>query len=74
MHGCSREDLARRPVRSGAESFLAGTASCRIEVAEVDAPFDELHPAGCPRGVARRRRGNGLRQREFTTLASTATC
>ena len=32
-----RADLAARPVVSGAESFLAGTASCRIEVADVDA-------------------------------------
>ena len=31
-----RADLAERPVRSGAESFLAGTASCRIEVAGAD--------------------------------------
>lgn len=27
-----RPDLVSRPVSSGAESFLAGTASCRIEV------------------------------------------
>jgi catechol 2,3-dioxygenase-like lactoylglutathione lyase family enzyme len=27
-----RADLAERPVRSGAESFLAGTASCRLQV------------------------------------------
>ena len=27
-----RADLAERPVRSGAESFLAGTASCRLGV------------------------------------------
>ena len=27
-----RSDLAQRPVRSGAESFLAGTASCRLQV------------------------------------------
>jgi catechol 2,3-dioxygenase-like lactoylglutathione lyase family enzyme len=38
----SREDLATRPISSGAESFLAGTASCRIEVADVDALFEEL--------------------------------
>jgi catechol 2,3-dioxygenase-like lactoylglutathione lyase family enzyme len=38
----SRDDLARRPVCSGAETFLAGTASCRIEVAEVDGLFSEL--------------------------------
>lgn len=40
-----------RPVQSGAESFLAGTASCRIEVEGVDALWAEcsasglLHPA-----------------------------
>ena len=33
----SREDLDRQPICSGAESFLAGTASCRIEVSDVDA-------------------------------------
>ena len=31
-----RTDLADRPVRSGAESFLAGTASCRVEVAATE--------------------------------------
>ena len=36
------QDLVRHPVCSGAESFLAGTASCRIEVGEVDALFAEL--------------------------------
>ena len=30
------------PVRSGAESFIAGTASCRIETADLDALFEEL--------------------------------
>jgi hypothetical protein len=34
-----RDDLADRPVRSGAESFLSWTASCRIEVADVDALY-----------------------------------
>ena len=41
----TRGDLTERPVRSGAESFLAGTASCRIEVTDVpalDALFAEL--------------------------------
>jgi hypothetical protein len=38
----SRENLAERPIGSGAESFLAGTASCRIELADVDALFEEL--------------------------------
>ena len=31
-----------RPICSGAESFIAGTASCRILVAGVDELFDEL--------------------------------
>jgi hypothetical protein len=31
-----------RPVRSGAESFLAGTASCRIRVDDLDALWAEL--------------------------------
>jgi catechol 2,3-dioxygenase-like lactoylglutathione lyase family enzyme len=41
--------LAERPVRSGAESFLAGTASCRIQVgdaAALDGLYDELGRAG----------------------------
>ena len=39
-----------RPVQSGAESFIAGTASCRIAADDVDALYDEyrrsdvLHP------------------------------
>jgi hypothetical protein len=39
--------LEHSPVRSGAESFLAGTASCRIEVdrsTAVDRLFAELQP------------------------------
>jgi catechol 2,3-dioxygenase-like lactoylglutathione lyase family enzyme len=35
-------DLGERPVRSGAESFIAGTASCRIVVTDVDELFEEL--------------------------------
>lgn len=34
------------PVQSGAESFLAGTASCRVEVDDVDALHAELQPHG----------------------------
>ena len=41
-HWRTRDDLRDRPIDSGAESFLAGTASCRIEVADVDALFEEL--------------------------------
>jgi catechol 2,3-dioxygenase-like lactoylglutathione lyase family enzyme len=47
-----RSNLAQRPVVSGAESFLAGTGSCRISVAGVDQLFIEfraqgvIHPQG----------------------------
>jgi catechol 2,3-dioxygenase-like lactoylglutathione lyase family enzyme len=44
----SRDGLAVRPVRSGAESFLAGTASCRIRVGDERALndlYDELRAA-----------------------------
>jgi len=33
--------LAKEPICSGAESFLAGTASCRIEVQGIDELFEE---------------------------------
>ena len=55
------------PVRSGAESFLAGTASCRIEVDDVDALFEELRPVlhpGSRDGV----RETGFGTREFAAL------
>lgn len=35
-------DSSQGPVRSGAESFLAGTASCRIEVTDIDTLFAEM--------------------------------
>jgi hypothetical protein len=41
-----RDDLREQPICSGAESFLGGTASCRIEVADVDALFGELSGTG----------------------------
>jgi catechol 2,3-dioxygenase-like lactoylglutathione lyase family enzyme len=64
-----REDLAGRPICSGAESFLAGTASCRVEVADVDALFEELRRADVLHPVAR----DGVSttdfgSREFSTL------
>jgi catechol 2,3-dioxygenase-like lactoylglutathione lyase family enzyme len=46
-------DVTDRPVRSGAESFIAGTASCRIEVTDVDALYDEMRAAGVLHPVAR---------------------
>lgn len=39
-------DSLERPVCSGAESFIAGTASCRIAVDDVDALYGELRAAG----------------------------
>ena len=41
-----RDDLVERPIRSGAESFLAGTGSCRIEVGDVDVLYAELERSG----------------------------
>ncbi|MCW3106578.1 MAG: bleomycin resistance protein [Segetibacter sp.] len=38
--------LATNPVCSGAESFLAGTASCRIEVHGIDELFEEYKRQG----------------------------
>jgi catechol 2,3-dioxygenase-like lactoylglutathione lyase family enzyme len=58
-----------RPVRSGAESFIAGTASCRIKVEGVDELYDELrasdvlHPVSSD-GVSETDFGT----REFATL------
>ena len=42
----SRDGFAQDPVRSGAESFIAGTASCRIAASDIDALFGELKTAG----------------------------
>lgn len=38
--------LALKPIWTGAESFLAGTASCRIEVQGVDELFEEYKKQG----------------------------
>lgn len=64
-----RSDLAARPVRSGAEDFLAGTASCRVQVDEVDplhaelAAADVLHPVDTGTPAA-----TGWGTREFPVL------
>ena len=58
-----RDDLAARPVCSGAESFLAGTASCRIEVDDVDALFEELQAADVLHPVSR----DGVTTTDFGT-------
>lgn len=65
----SRKDLAERPIRSGAESFLSGTASCRIEVTGVDALFAELEPQGVLHPVAEGGvTSTDFGTREFATL------
>jgi catechol 2,3-dioxygenase-like lactoylglutathione lyase family enzyme len=51
--GWRERGTLERPVRSGAESFLAGTASCRIEVERVDELFEELRDAGVLHPVSR---------------------
>ena len=38
--------LFLRPVCSGAETFIAGTHSCRIEVIEIDKFYEEFSQAG----------------------------
>jgi len=64
----SRGDLTTKPICSGAESFLAGTASCRIEVEDVDALFLELEPRGVLHDVSRGGvRATDCGSREFAT-------
>jgi catechol 2,3-dioxygenase-like lactoylglutathione lyase family enzyme len=41
----ARDEFATKPICSGAESFLAGTASCRIETEDVDGLYAELREA-----------------------------
>jgi catechol 2,3-dioxygenase-like lactoylglutathione lyase family enzyme len=51
------------PVCSGAESFIAGTASCRIEVTDVDALYEEMKAAGVLHPVSR----SGVDDTDFGT-------
>jgi catechol 2,3-dioxygenase-like lactoylglutathione lyase family enzyme len=51
------------PVCSGAESFLAGTASCRIEVTDVDGLYAEMRAAGVLHRVSR----DGVEETDFGT-------
>lgn len=64
----NRESM-QRPVCSGAESFLAGTASCRVQVDEVDALYAELKAAGVLHKVSRDSpQDTDFGTREFATL------
>jgi len=52
-----------RPVRSGAESFIAGTASCRIRVEGVDDLYDELGRSDVLHSVSK----DGVSETDFGT-------
>jgi hypothetical protein len=58
-----RNDVHERPVHSGAESFLAGTASCRIETEDVDRLYAELTASDVLHPVSR----DGVTQTDFGT-------
>jgi catechol 2,3-dioxygenase-like lactoylglutathione lyase family enzyme len=64
-----RADFAAMPVCTGAESFIAGTASCRIMTEGVDELYEELRDADVLHPVSR----DGVDDtdfgsREFSTL------
>lgn len=58
-----RGDFHERPVHSGAESSLAGTASCRIETDDVDGLYAELTASDVLHPVSR----DGLTRTDFGT-------
>ena len=59
----SRADFGEKPVCSGAESFIAGTASARIEVRDVDALYAEMTAAEVLHPVSR----EGVDETDFGT-------
>jgi catechol 2,3-dioxygenase-like lactoylglutathione lyase family enzyme len=62
-------DSVERPVRSGAESFIAGTASFRIRVEGVDELYDEMRRSDVLHSVSRDGVDNtDFGTREFATL------
>lgn len=58
-----RADVARRPVSTGAESFIAGTASCRVMTEGVDELFEELRAQDVLHPVSR----DGVDDTDFGT-------
>jgi hypothetical protein len=58
-----RDDFVAQPMSSGAESFIAGTASCRIEAQDVDGLYDELRGAEVLHGAS----SDGVTKTEFGT-------
>lgn len=58
-----RPDFVQRPVRSGAVDFIAGTASCRIDVDSAAAVFKEMRDAG----VLHPTHGDGAKVTDWAT-------
>ena len=58
-----RDDVAERPVSSGAESFIAGTASFRIRAQGVDELYEELRAAEVLHPVSK----DGVDETDFGT-------
>jgi catechol 2,3-dioxygenase-like lactoylglutathione lyase family enzyme len=64
-----RDDVREQPVCSGAESFIAGTASFRVQVAGVDELYDEMTRADVLHPVSKERVDDtDFGTREFATL------
>jgi catechol 2,3-dioxygenase-like lactoylglutathione lyase family enzyme len=64
-------DSIEQPVQSGAESFIAGTASCRIRVEGVDELYEELRGNDVLHAVSKDGVGaTDFGTREFATLDS----
>jgi catechol 2,3-dioxygenase-like lactoylglutathione lyase family enzyme len=59
----ARRDLREKPVRTGAESFIAGTASFRVQVEGVDDLYQELGGADVLHPVSR----EGVDETDFGT-------
>ena len=58
-----RDDVREQPIRSGAESFIAGTASFRIRVTDVDDVYAEMRNANVLHPVSR----DGVEDTDFGT-------
>jgi catechol 2,3-dioxygenase-like lactoylglutathione lyase family enzyme len=64
-----KRDSLEHPVQSGAESFIAGTASCRIVVEDVDELYEELQGSDVLHPVSKDGVGDtDFGTREFATL------
>jgi catechol 2,3-dioxygenase-like lactoylglutathione lyase family enzyme len=58
-----QRELRETPVESGAESFIAGTASCRVRVEGVDELYEELRDRDVIHPVSR----DGVNHTDFGT-------